>query len=89
MTMANFRVYSATEENAFEMECVEFENKKDAMQYLLGLSDERGIEIEDECIDGIDEEGYEFYACVSSAEKFSYVEGVLNEMRENYIEENF
>lgn len=87
--MANFRVYFATEENAFEMERVDFATKKDAMQYLLGLSAERGIEIENDCIDGIDDEGYEFYACVSSAEKFSYVEGVLHEMRENYIEENF
>jgi hypothetical protein len=87
--MANFRVYSASEENAFEMERVDFETKKDAMQYLLGLSAERGIEIENDCIDGIDEEGFEFYACVSSAEKFSHYEGVLHEMRENYIEENF
>ena len=76
--MANFRVYSASEENAFEMARVDF-----------GLSAERGIEIENDCIDGIDEDGFEFYACVSSAEKFSHYEGVLHEMRENYIEENF
>lgn len=87
--MANFRVYFATEENAFEMERVDFTNKKDAMQYLLGLSAERGIEIDNDSIDGIDGEGYEFYACISPAHMFSFFEGVLEEMRETYIEENF
>lgn len=87
--MANFRVYFATEENAFEMERVDFETKEDAMQYLAELSKERGIDIDGECIEGMDEEGFEFYAYVSSADKFSHFENALDEMRENYIEENF
>lgn len=88
-TMANARVYWATEENAFEMQVENFDTIEDAKNYLEELANDVELEIENNSTEGVDTEGYEFYAYVVESKDFQKIEDMLANLREQYIEENF
>lgn len=88
-TMANARVYWATEENAFEMQVENFDTIEDAKKYLEELANDVELEIENNSTEGVDTEGYEFYAYVVESKDFQKIEDMLANLREQYIEENF
>lgn len=88
-TMKNARVYWATEENAFEMQVENFNTIEDANKYLEELADDVEIDIDGNTIEGVDTEGYEFYAYAVESKDFQEIENTLASMREQYIEENF
>jgi hypothetical protein len=88
-TMANARVYWATEENAFEMQVENFDTIEDAKNYLEELANDVELEIENNSTEGVDTEGYEFYAYVVESKDFQKIEDMLENLREQYIEENF